>query len=326
MKSEIWQATVKYLTAVVVANSSLAIYAQDVAYPTKPIELIVPFGPGATSTGNFLIAKVMGEHLKQPVVVINKAGAGGALGSAQVVNAKPDGYTLLAAVPAFVTLTLTEKKLAYKVEDFMPVAQFARFNHYLVVHKDSPAKSLPELMASMKSRTPAGSYAGTGIGGTAYLLIESLKLGRKMKDPLFVPYQSEAGAVQAVMSGDIQFAVVSAITAVGMIQQGSVRALAVFSSQRDPVLPQVPTATEQGYPELVSTGYLSLVAPAKTPAYVVRTLESVVEKAVTDKQLQEGLLRIGASAHFRNSSELGALFRNEQKVWGEMGKRVGIEK
>lgn len=326
MKTEIWKATARYLTAVIVANSSMAVSAQEIAYPTKPIELIVPFGPGATSTGNFLIAKVLGEHLKQPVIVLNKAGAGGALGSAHVAAAKPDGYTLLAAVPAFVTLTLTEKKLPYKVEDYTPVAQFARFNHYLIVHKDSPAKNLPELMTHIANRPTGASYAGTGIGGTAYLLIESLKLGRKMKDPLFIPYQSEAGAVQAVMSNDIQFAVVSAITAVGMIRQGSVKALAVFSSQRDPVLSQVPTATEQGYPELLSTGYLSLVAPAKTPANVIKTLESAVEKAVTDKQLQEGLLKIGASAHFRNSSDLGALFRSEQKVWADMGKRVGFEK
>lgn len=326
MKSDFWICAVHHLISAVLASAAVAVSAQDGGYPNKPIELIVPFGPGATSTGNFLAAKVMSEHLKQPVVVINRGGAGGAVGTAFTAAAKPDGYTLLAAVPAFVTLPLTEKKLPYKVEDFVPVAQFARFNHYLLVNKDFPAKTLPELMAYVTSRPKAVSYAGTGPGGTAYLLIESLKLSRNLAGPLFIPYQSENGAIQALMSNDIQFAVVSAITAAGPIRQGSVRALAVFSAQRDPVFPQVPTATEQNYPELLSTGYLSIVAPAKTPAAVVKTLEATLERAVNDKQLQEGLLKIGASHYFRNSADLATLYASEQKVWSEMGKRVGVEK
>lgn len=325
MNTDFWKCALRCLAIALVAGTAAGARAQD-AYPARTIELVVPFGPGATSAGNFIIAKAMAEALKQPIVVLNKAGAGGALGSAHVANAKADGYTLLAAVPAFVTLPLTEKKLPYKVSDFAPIAQFARFNHYLVVNKDFPARTLPELIAHIRSRPDSVSYAGTGIGGTAYLLIETLKANRKLPGTKFIPYQSENGALQGVMSNDIQFAVVSAITAVAQIQQGSVRALAVFSSQRDPVLPQVPTAAEQEFPELLSTGYLSIVAPARTPPHVIKTLEAAMEKAVSDKQVQEGLLKLGTSAYFRNSKDLAALFASEERTWSEMGRRVGVDR
>lgn len=326
MKINLWKSAAQYLSFAVLASVAVGAAAQEGGYPNKPIQLIVPFGPGATSTGNFIVAKAMSESLKQPIVVLSKAGASGALGSAYAASSKPDGYTLLAAIPAFVTLPLTEKKLPYKVDEFMPVGQFARFNHYLVVNKDFPAKTLSELISYIKRRPDVISYAGTGVGGTAHLLIETLKANRKLDGALFIPYQSESGALQAVMSNEIQFAVVSAITAVAQIQQGSVRALAVFSSQRDPVLPQVPTATEQDFPELLSTGYLSIVAPAKTPAPIIKMLEAAMEKAVNDKHLQESLLKIGTSAYFRNSEDLGTLFASEQRTWSEMGKRVGAVK
>jgi tripartite-type tricarboxylate transporter receptor subunit TctC len=326
MKATIWNRAKTYLAFAALTVLGLGAAAQDAGYPNKPIELVVPFGPGATSTGNFVLAKALTESLKQPIVILNKAGAGGAIGTAYAASAKPDGYTLLAAVPAFVTLPLTETKLPYKTDDFVPVGQFARFNHYLIVNKDSPAKNLKELFDDIKNRPRAVNYAGTGVGGTAYLLIETLKLDRKLAGPQFIPYPSESGALNAVIANDIQFAIVSSITAAAQMQQGTVRALAVFSSQRDPLLPQVPTAIEQNFPELLTTGYLSIVAPAKTPEPIVKALEAAIEKAVNDKQLQESLMKIGTTAYFRNSKDLGSLFASEQKTWSEMGKRAGVNK
>jgi tripartite-type tricarboxylate transporter receptor subunit TctC len=310
---------------VLAGSTSIVAAAQTSNYPNKPIQLVIPFGPGAVNTAGAIVAEKMSQYLGQPLVLMNKPGAGGALGAQQVAASPADGYTLLAIVPAFVTAPLTNKDLQYKISEFVPVGQFARFSHYLVVRNDFPAKTLPELVAHIKSNPGKTSYGGSGIGGAAYLLIETLKLNRNLSTQ-FVPYPVETAAISALLGGHIDFVAVSSTAIDAQIRSGTVRPLATFLNERDPLLPQVPTALEQGFPELVATGYIGMAAPAKTPPAVVKKLEEAMERAVGEKKVQEMLLQTGTSAQFRGSADLGAFFIGETKKWADMGATVGAGK
>jgi tripartite-type tricarboxylate transporter receptor subunit TctC len=294
---------------------------QATDYPTRPIQVVIPFGPGAVNTACMAITEKMAESLGQPMVLINKPGAGGAIGTQAVAIAPADGYTLLAAVPAFVTLPLSSE-VPYKSTDFVPIGQFARSSHYLVVKDDFPAKSLQELFAMVKSRPGQIAYGGSGVGGTAYLLVESLKMDRGL-DTQFIPFPVETAAITAVLGGHIQFGIFSATAIMGQLKSGSLRALATLSSERDPQMPNLPTTAEQGFPELASTLYFTLVAPAKTPAPVIRKLQAAMERAVQDPQLQEKLSPAATIVYFRSGTDTAMLFDSESKKWASMGKRVG---
>jgi len=316
----IWQG--RYLIALVFGIAlPLMASGQASDYPNRPIQIVIPFGPGAVNTACLILAEKMSESLGQPMVMINKPGAGGAIGTASVATAPADGYTLLAAVPAFITLPLSGD-VPYKRTDFVPIGQFARSSHYLIVKEDFPAKSLGELFALVSKRPGEIAYGGSGVGGNAYLLIENLKPSRKL-DTQFIPYPVETAAITAVLGGHIQFAIVSATAVAGQLKSGVVRALATISTERDPWLPSVPTATEQGYPELAASVYFTLLAPAKTPSSVIKKLEAAMERAVQDKQVQEKLSTASTTTLFRTGADVTVFFDAEEKKWADIGKRVG---
>lgn len=320
MFSKVWSALMVAVVFVVVPASGSA---QESDYPSKPIQVTIPFKPGAVNTACTVLGEKLAEYLGQPIVLINRPGAGGAIGAADVANAAADGYSLLAAVPAFITLPLTKDDVSYKRSEFVPIGQFARFSHYLVVKDDFPAKTLADLVKMISQRPGEIFYGGSGVGGTAYLLIETLKRNRKLNTQ-FVPYTGETGAIAALLGGHIQFVVVSSTAIFGQIKGGAVRALATFSSDRDPLFPELQTATEQGFPELVATGYFTILAPAKTPSAIVKKLEAGLERATKDKGVQQKLLSNATSAYFRSSADTVALFGAEERKWSDMGKAIGI--
>lgn len=293
-------------------------------YPDKSIQIINPnVAGGSLDVSVRIISEKMAGYLGQPVLVMNKPGGGSALGTAFVASSKPDGYTLLTVPPTHVSLPLTTLNLPYKASDFVPVGRYASFSHYVVVHKDLPVKTLAELVAHVKKNPRTLSYSTSGFGGNTHLIAELLKLNHQL-DLQYVPSAGEFPAVTALVGNHVQVAVLSFSTAQSHIKSGAIRALAVLSAKRDPIFPQVPTSVEQGFPELVTTGYFILLAPAKIPVPILSKLESTLEKAVQDEGVRERFRKIELTPYFQNSQDTQALLDSEVQKWSQIIKKVGI--
>lgn len=293
-------------------------------YPSKPIHIVTPFtAGGALDVSTRIVSEKMAEYLRQPVLVLNKVGGGGALGTAHVAASKPDGYTLLTVPPTHVSLPLINRNLPYKAGDFIPVGRYLTFYQYVMVHKDLPVRTLDELIGYAKKNTGTLSYSTSGFGGNTHLLTELLKLNHQI-DLQYVPSAGEFPATTALVGNHVQVAVLGLPTAQSHIKSGAIRALVVLSTKRDPVYPQIPTSVEQGFTDLVNTGYFVLLAPAKIPGQILSKLESALERTVQDKGVQEAFRKMDSTADFQNSRDTQAMLDSEVKRWSQIVKKVGI--
>ena len=293
-------------------------------YPSKPIRIFPAFKGGGLDVSSRLISEKMAQYLGQPVLVENKAGGGGALATAYVAASKPDGYTLVSVPPTHVSLPLTTRDLPYKMSDLIPVGRFVTFHQYIMVNKDSPFRTLDDLVGYGKKHPGTLSYSTSGFGGNTYLIMEILKLDHHI-DLQFVPFPGgELPAATALAGNNIQVAALGLASSHALIRSGAIRPLAVLSTVRDPAYPQVPTTVEQGYTDLINVGYYMLLAPAKTPSQVLSKLESALERACQDKGVQEAISKMNSIADFQNSRDSQAMLDRDVKRWSQIVKRVGI--
>lgn len=246
------------------------------SYPVKPVRLIIPFGPGSTDVLGRAYA--LRTALGQPLVVENMPGANGAIGLARAAKAAPDGYTI--AIGATATLAVaphTNPGLPYDaLKDFTPIAVLTRVPSVIVVSANSPAKSLPELVAFAKAHPGKLNYASSGPGSTAHLNGEMLRLAAGI-DMVHVPYKGSAASLTALIAGEVQIAFGAIVEPMPLIRSGRVRALAILYPQRSPLAPDIPTARELGYP-LESATWFGLIAPAGTPAAITQRLAQEVQR------------------------------------------------
>ncbi len=298
-----------------------ALAADD--YPNKPIQLVIPFPPGGPiDMSARIVGEKMGEFLGQPVVVLNKPGGGTAVAAASVATAKPDGYTLFSSPATIVFLPMITPNLSFKVSDFVPIGRLVSFNFLLLVNKDLPVKTLPELIAYAK-KNPGISYGGSTFGSTQHIIGELLKITANI-DLQFIPFNGENPAITALLGNHIQVGILT-IFQWPHVKSNAVRALAVLSAKRDPLLPQVPTAVEQGYPDLsVAANYNLFLAPARTPAAVVKKLEGALEKTLQDKTTRERVEKTELTPDFLNSRNTQALLDDEIKKWTPVVKKANI--
>ena len=236
--------------AALAASSVLPAAAQTTPFPSRPIRLIVPQAPGGNSdTFGRILAQKLTDRLGQQVVVENRAGAGGTVGSALVSKAAPDGYTLLVADNGThaIAPTLYGAKLPYDVyRDFTPITLAATFPTVIMIHPSVPAQTVQEFVALAKSQPGKITYSSAGTGNGSHLTVELFRAAAGGLDLVHVPYKGGAPAVQALLSGEVQLSSVSVNTALPHIQAGKVRALGVASAKRSPALPDVPTFAENG--------------------------------------------------------------------------------
>jgi tripartite-type tricarboxylate transporter receptor subunit TctC len=291
--------------------------APSAAYPNKPIRLIVPFPPGgATDIIGRTLAQKLVTQLGQTVIVENRPGAGGTLGSGELLKAAPDGYTLLLGTTSTHSIApLLYKNLGYTAEkDFTPISEVATATNVLVVSPNLPVADVRQLVALAKAQPDKLNYASSGNGTIVHLQSELFKLTSNTKIT-HVPYKGTALAMPDVMSGSVQMIFDSIVSALPHVKGGKVRALAVTSAKRSSLLPDVPTVIESGLPGYEVNTYFGLYAPANTPPDIVARLQSEVAKAMQSADVKDRFASQGAEVVGGTPAALAALMKSEAEKW-----------
>jgi len=301
----------------------LSSWAQAEWPKAKPVTLLVAFAPGASSD---IVARSLTQKLNELTggnfVVENRGGAGGNIASAQVKRAAPDGYTILVHSVAFAVNPSLYADAGYDaLKDFVPVALGPKTPNIFTVNPSVAAKTLPELVEAAK-KSPF-SYASSGIGTTTHLSMERLKMAAKV-DIVHVPYQP-AAAVNAVVAGHTQIASTSMPPAVPMIKSGKLKAIAVTSATRSPLLPDVPSITEFGYKEFDDYTWFGFFAPAGTPNDVVVKLNAALNRAMASAEVVERFAQLGMASAPNNTLEFSNFLKAEVPKWAAVVKSSGAK-
>jgi tripartite-type tricarboxylate transporter receptor subunit TctC len=293
--------------------------AQARVYPDKPIQLIVPAQIGSvTDVVARVVAQKLAERWAQPVVVLDRRGANGILGSELVARSAPDGYTLLMANTDHVANPALNAKLPYDtLRDFAPVSMIALVPSVLVVHPSLPARSVKELIALAGARLDGLNYASAGDGSTTHLagLLFNMMAGVSM---VHVPYKGGRLALTELIGGQVSLMFGSMILSMPHVRTGKLRALAVTSANRSAAAPDLPTIAEAALPGYEATTWFALLAPAKTPGPVVNKLNSEITSLLTLPDIRERMLFHGAEVHYRSSADLGDHIRREIAKWDKL--------
>jgi len=301
--------------------------AAQARYPDKPVRIVVPFAPGGvTDLLGRIVATGLSEKLGKTFIVDNRAGASGNVGAALVAQAESDGYTLLLGTIATQSVNghLVSKPGFNAATDFVPITQVVEFPNVIGVTKGLPVNTLPELIAYAKANPGKLNYGSTGNGGSLHLVMEIMKL-RQGLNIVHVPYKGSGLIQPALIAGEIQVAADNISSTLPFIEQGAIRGLAVTSAQRSPAAPNIPTVVEMGYPDLVMTSWLGLLAPAKTPPAVVSLLNARVTEILRDPATVKRLQALGATPTPTTSEQFGEHIRAERAKWGEVLRAAGIK-
>jgi tripartite-type tricarboxylate transporter receptor subunit TctC len=296
------------------------------AYPGKPIQLVVPLGPGGINDIiSRLIAQKLTESWGQSVVIVNKPGAGGIIGSEAVAKAPPDGYTLLMVYSSHMVNPSLYAKLPYDtIRDFAPITLVNTVNLVLTVGASVPVTSVRELIALAKARPGQLNYGTIGIGSLGHLAgIRFVKAADI--DVVQVPYKSAPEVTTALLSGDATFYFDSPITALPFIRSGKVKALAVTSATRSSVLPDVPTVAEAGLPGFDVVGWNGLVAPAGTPRPIIEKLNAEIVRILRSPEMAASLKEQGVDVVGDTPEDFGNIIQADIATWREIIKAAGIK-
>ena len=295
------------------------------AYPSKPVTLVVPFPPGgALDIVARALADEMRKHLGQPVIVENRAGAGGTLGSGVVARAAPDGYTvLLGSVATHAIAPGLYRKLAYDaLKDFVPITQVTRSPLLVASSAKLNVATLPELIAAARAQPGKLNYASTGNGTAVHLAGEMLKSTANL-DVVHVPYKGGSEAITALMTGESAYMVVNVELVLPQVRGGKARALAVTGPRRLPILPDVPTLREAGFAGAEVTTWFGLFAPAGTPRAVVDRLQH--DAAASLQTLTANFAAQGDEAVGSTPDQFAEFVRAEHAKWGKVIKDFGVK-
>jgi len=295
-------------------------------YPTHVVRIIVPFAAGGLNdTAARLIQPYLEKALGQSVIVENRPAASGIVGSEMVAKAAPDGHTLLMVASSYTVLPATTSNLPYDSErDLAPIAVMGKNPLLFVVNAKVQAKTLGELVALAKADPGKLNYATPG-AATQTRFVTELWSGRAGIKMQHIPYRGGAPAIQSVISGQTEFSVLSPLVSLPQIEAGNIRALAVGSLTRYPLLPDVPTVAESGFPDFEAIQWVGLLTTAGTPKGIVERLNAEVNKALKDSDLiaklaQEGMLPAGGT-----SAEFAGLIATEIKNWKETARAANIQ-
>jgi tripartite-type tricarboxylate transporter receptor subunit TctC len=312
-----------WLAVLITACVGLDARAQTEWPKAKPVTMVVAFAPGASTD---IVARSLTQKLSELTggnfIVENKGGAGGNIASNQVKRAAPDGYTILVHSVAFAVNPSLYAEAGYDaLKDFLPVALGPKTPNIFTVNPSVPVKTLPELVDA--ARKSPFNYASSGIGTTTHLSMERLKSAAKI-DIVHVPYQP-AAAINAVVAGHTQMASTSMPPAVPMIKAGKLKALAVTSANRSPLLPDVPSITEFGYKEFDDYTWFGFFAPAGTPAAVIEKLNAALNRAMESSDVVEKFAQLGMSSTHNSTAEFGSFLKAEVPKWAAVVKSSGAK-
>ena len=303
-----------------------AAHAQDGSgYPNKPVRLIIPFAPGG---GADYFGRLLGERLStrlgQPVVVDNRGGAGGAVGTEFAARAAPDGYTLVFVSNGFSISPAVSKVQYDPMEDFAPIARVVDTAMVLAVNPSVQAKDLRELVAYAKANPDRLSYGSSGVGGAAHLATEEFLVSNGVK-MVHVPYKGTGPANTALVGGEIQVNVGDTGAVHQMIQAGRVKALAIGSRQRSPLLPSVPTTAEAGFPDAKFAIWYGLLAPKGTAPAIVERLNREVNAILATPEVTSAFTNRFAATAGGSPADFAASIRAEYASWKRFAERTGTK-
>jgi tripartite-type tricarboxylate transporter receptor subunit TctC len=317
--------TIALVAGAVLVCSAPAVRAAD--YPTRPITLMIGFAPGGPSDVMArIITRKMEEILKQPLVIENRAGAGGSVAGTAVARAAPDGYTVLLATGSLLAINVSlYKNLGYDPEkDFEPITEVGTQTNVLYCHPTLPAQTLGELITYAKANPGKLSFGSGGNGTPAHLAGEMLKIEAKI-DMTHVPFRGTGPALQAVIGGHVPMAFNPPPPLIPHLQSGAIRAIAVTTLKRTAVLPDVPTIAERGFPGFDATTWHGLVAPAGTPKEVVATLHRAAVGALNDAEVRKALTDLGIDVVANSPEEFRAYIKSEIPKWAAIVKASGAK-
>jgi tripartite-type tricarboxylate transporter receptor subunit TctC len=295
------------------------------AWPNRPLRLVVPFPPGGLIDSMArLVAPPLGELLGQPIVLDNKPGAGGNIGAANAANAAPDGYTWLMASPPLTISPAVYKSLPYKPEQLAPVALLGRVPNVLLVNPASGITSVRDLIARAKAQPGRLNYASNGNGTSLHLSAELFKSLSGMF-VTHIPYSGAAAASVALLSGDVAFAFDNLPPALGQIQAGKLKALAVTTQQRSNALPDVPTMVEAGVPNFEVSAWFGMAAPAGVPEGVVKQVASALQTVIARADVLATMARQGAQPTYLDSAAMRPFMEADAAKWKKVAAFAKVE-
>ncbi len=316
------------LRALIAATFAAAIAAPVLAqqYPSKPVRLVVPYTPGAgTDTIARILAQKAGESLGQQVVIDNRPGAGGTIGTEVVAKSAPDGYTLLFAPTSHAINPGIYPKLGYDTQkDFAPISVLASLPVVLAVEPSVPAASVRELVALAKAKPGQLTMASSGNGTVFHLTGELFKEAAGI-NILHVPFKGGAPAVAALLGGQVSMTFETSVTLLPHIRSGKIRALGVASAKRIALLPDVPTLGESGFPGILSENWYGLYAPAGTPKEIIARLYADLDRAIHSPDVREKLAQQGAEIRENTPEQTAAFVRAEMAKWAKVIKDSGAK-
>ncbi len=301
-------------------------FAQAQAWPTKPIKFIVPYPPGG---GTDVIARIVQEPLSQAlgqqVIIDNRGGAGGSIGTDIAAKAPSDGYTVLFTLSSHTINPAIYPKLAFDTEkDFLPVSLVASLPQILVANPDFPAKSVKEVIDMAKAKPDSIAYASVGNGSPGHLA-GAMMAGSAGVSMMHIPYRGGGPAVTDVMAGQVPLLWVSIPAAANYVKAGKLRALAVSTVKRSPVFPDVPTMAELGFKDYEVDSWYAMFVPAKTPQPIIDALYRATVKVVSEPAVKEKLIAQGAEAVGSTPAQLGAIVKTELVKWKKVTKDAAIK-
>jgi tripartite-type tricarboxylate transporter receptor subunit TctC len=314
----------KFLIALSLALAS-SVGAAAETWPAKAVHVIVPFPPGSSPD---LVARMLTDKLAQalgqPVIVENKPGAGGNLGTGLVAKAEPDGYTLGLSIPGPLAVnTVLYKKMDYDpFTELAPLTLVAVSPNVLIVNPSLGVNSVKEFIDYAKAQPGKLNYGSIGNGSASHLTMELLKMQAGV-DIVHVPYPGSPQVITSILANQVQAGFVVPGTAMPLVQSGRVKAIAVTSSARSPVLPDLPTVAEAGFPGFESSAWIGMVAPAKTPKPIIDRLSQELVAIIHSQDVREKMLKIYFQAVGTAPEGLSSLMRSERDRWAKVIKQTG---
>ena len=293
--------------------------------PARTVRVVVPFAPGgALDTVARLVSQKLGEKFNQPFVVENKPGAANIIGNDLVAKSPPDGCTLLFAAAPIALNQALGIKTPYDVQkDLTPISLVASGGVFVLVHPSTPYKTMQDIVEASKAAPGGLNYATAGVGSMPHLIGEGwrVKSGAKL---VHVGYKGSAGALQDAVAGTVTVLLDGYIPSGAQVAAGKLRAIAYGAPQRSPLLPNVPTTAEQGFPDLVGGGFFGLMAPAGTPKALIDKIAAGVKEVLAQPDVRERLIRQGYEVHGSTPAEYSAYIRREIERWTPVAKAAGI--
>jgi tripartite-type tricarboxylate transporter receptor subunit TctC len=308
----------------VACNFAVIAISEPAEYPTKTIQIINPFPPGAvTDIVARIVAPKMAAILGQQVIIVNKAGGGGAVGIQAAKDAAPDGYTILVTPPPILLIPLVNKNSGFTMKDFTPLTLATSSPNTTVVKADAPWKTLEEFIAEATKNPGALTYGSAGPGTTPHFIGELVKLKTKIY-LTHVPLGSESAAATAVLGGHVNIAFLTLGTTRSHIEAGTMRALAVASNRRLKDLPNIPTTVEKGFPELNLKIWVGFFAPAKTSPAIVKRLAAALSESLKDAEVATHIEKAQALIENLGPQEAAKFYAEEERKWSEVTRIAKI--